>query len=111
MNVEDSTSKTIVDYYSLANLCDSEFSNECLLAAIYIHHFYLTQPNNFSRMIKCNDRWLSEVTMNKLVEIRDKINARFGDNDSGHGHWLEVEFIQKCLGETINPHAKFNNFN
>ena len=100
-----------MDYYSLANLCDSELSNECLLAAIYIHHFYLTQPNNFSRMMKCNDCWLSEVTMNKLVEIRDKINARFGDNDSGRGHWLEAEFIQKCLGETINPHAKFNNFN
>ena len=57
-------------------------------------------------MIKRNDCWLSEVTMNKLVEIRDKINARFGDNDSGCGHWLEVEFIRKCLGETINPHVK-----
>ena len=56
--------------------------------------------------MKCNDRWLSKVTMNKLVEIRDKINARFGDNDSGHGHWLEVEFIRKCLGETINLHVK-----
>ena len=44
--------------------------------------------------------------MNKLVEIRDKINVRFGDNDSGHGHWLEVEFIRKCLGETINLHVK-----
>ena len=56
--------------------------------------------------MKHNDRWLSEVTMNKLVEIRDKINSRFGDNDSGRGHWLEVEFIRKCLRKTINPHVK-----
>ena len=34
-------------------------------------------------------------TMNKLVDIRDKINAQFGDNDIGCGHWLEVEFIQE----------------
>ena len=79
-------SKNMVDYYSLANLWDSKLSNESLLVAVYVHHFYLTQPNNFSRMMKRNNCWLSEVTMNKLIEIRDKINARFGDNDIGHGH-------------------------
>ena len=93
VNVEVSTSKNIVDYYSLANLCDSKLSNECLLVAIYIHHFYLTQPNIFSRMMKRNNHWLLEVTMNKLVEIQDKINVQFGDNGSGRGHWFEVEFI------------------
>ena len=79
-----------MDYYSLANLCDSELSNECLLVAIYVHHIYLTQPNNFSRMMKRNDCWLSEVTMNKLIEIWDKINMRFGNNNIGRGHWLVV---------------------
>ena len=56
--------------------------------------------------MKRNDHWLSEITMSKLIEIRDKINMRFGDNDIGRGHWLEVEFIRRCLMETINPHVK-----
>ena len=37
----------VFDYYNLGKIRDTDLRGECLLVALFAHHIYLTQPNNF----------------------------------------------------------------
>ena len=66
---EINASTKIVDYYSSGNVFNSSLKDECLLIAIYVHHMYLTQPNNFKRIMSRDDGWLSPHIMDKLNDL------------------------------------------
>ena len=95
MNSEVSTvnSTFMVDYFN-----DSELHGECLLIAMYVYYFRLTQHKNFNRTMK-NKFWLRQSVKKKLIKIKQRLDGEFAKNDDGRGHWTEVEFIQKCLLE------------
>ena len=95
VNSEVSTvnSTFMVDYFN-----DSELHGECLLIAMYVYYFCLTQHKNFNRTMK-NKFWLRQSVKKKLIKIKQRLDGEFAKNDDGRGHWTEVEFIQKCLLE------------
>ena len=44
---EITSSDKIVDYYSIRHVFNTILEKECLLIAIFVHHVFLTQSNNF----------------------------------------------------------------
>ena len=62
VNNELSNSEMIIDYFNEECFGGKVLSNECLLVAMYVHYFHLTQSNNFKRTMKDKRR------IGKLVE-------------------------------------------
>ena len=72
MNSEVSTvnSTFMVDYFN--DECfgnDSELHGECVLIAMYVYYFHLTQHKNFNRTMK-NKLWLRKSVKKKLIKIK-----------------------------------------
>ena len=40
------------DYYELGKVQNTVLRGECLLISLYVHHLFITQPKNFSRIMK-----------------------------------------------------------
>ena len=102
---EINASTKIVDYYSSGNVFNSSLKDECLLIAIYVHHMYLTQPNNFKRIMSRDDGWLSPHIMDKLNDLVKCLENEFGQNVNGRGHWDEVALMRKlCACDIDDDH-------
>ena len=76
VNNELNDTMKAIDYYSMANLHNSGLSDECLLVALHVYHVYLVQRNNFNRIMKGKERWLSKFMMNRLINVRNKMNDK-----------------------------------
>ena len=85
VNNEINNSAKIVDYFSQGSLDNGELKHNCLLVAIYAHHIYLTQPNNFNRVMGQNE-WLTNPIKRKLLDIKEDLDKKFGENLNGRGH-------------------------
>ena len=81
------------DYYELGEVQNTVLRGECLLISLYIHHLFITQPKNFSRIMK-KSNWLTGIMIEKLQTISRGVSLRFGDNLKGRGHWEEIEFMR-----------------
>ena len=46
--------------------------------------------------------WLGNVTREKLVNVKSRIDEYFGDNDNGRGHWTEIEMMRKFVCEEFS---------
>ena len=60
-------SNKITDYYELGKIKHTDLRGECLLAAIFAQHVYLTQPKNFKRIMYCEGSWITPKVMSKLI--------------------------------------------
>ena len=96
----------MIDYFHDECFGGTELSNKCLLIALYVYYFHLTQSKNFTRMMKSN-KWLGKLVEKKLVKIKYEIEQEFGKNEDGHGHWNEIKFMMKYFS-TYFP-TKFKN--
>ena len=74
------------DYYELGKVQSTVLRGECLLISLYIHHLFITQPKNVSRIMK-ESNWLTDTMIEKLQTISRGVSSRFGDNLKGRGHW------------------------
>ena len=81
------------DYYELGKVQNTVLRGECLLISLYVHHLFITQPKNFSRIMK-KSNWLTDTMIEKLQTISRGVSSRFGDNLKGRGHWEEIEFMR-----------------
>ena len=76
-----------------------------MLISLYVHHLFITQPKNFSRIMK-KSNWLTDIMIEKLQTISRSVSLRFGDNLKGRGHWEEIEFMRRSFphggGRSIN---------
>ena len=70
------------DYYELGKVQNTVLQGECLLISLYVHHLFITQPNNFSRIMK-KSNWLTDIMIEKLQTISRGVSSRFGDNLKG----------------------------
>ena len=84
------------DYYELGEVQNTVLRGECLLILLYIHHLFITQPKNFSRIMK-KSNWLTDIMIEKLQTISRGVSLRFGDNLKGRGHWEEIEFMRQSF--------------
>ena len=84
------------DYYELGKVQNTILQEECLLISLYVHHLFITQPKNFSRIMK-KSNWLTDTMIEKLQTISRGVSSRFGDNLKGRGHWEEIEFIRQSF--------------
>ena len=84
------------DYYELGKVQNTILQGECLLISLYIHHLFITQPKNFSRIMK-KSNWLTDIMIEKLQRISRDVSLRFGDNLKGRGHWEEIEFMRRSF--------------
>ena len=84
------------DYYELSKVQNTILRGECLLISLYIHHLFITQPKNFSRIMK-KSNWLTDTMIEKLQIISRGVSSRFGDNLKGRGHWEEIEFMRRSF--------------
>ena len=73
--------------------------DECLLVALYVGYLWLTQPNNFNRIMSRGANWLSAQVKWKLVKVKTILGKNEG---GGRGHWNEVAQIQKLLVDEFN---------
>ena len=87
------------DYYELGEVQNTILRGECLLISLYIHHLFITQPKNFSRIMK-KSNWLTDIMIEKLQTISRGVSLRFGDNRKGRSHWEEIEFMRRSF-----PHS------
>ena len=101
VNNELNNTAKIKDYFEDSIFSNTALRDECLLIAVYVHHFYFKQPNNFSRKMKQKD-WLGNVTREKLVNVKSGIDEYFDDNDNGRGHWTEIEMMRKFVCEELS---------
>ena len=62
----------MIDYFHDECFGGTELSNECLLIALYVYYFRLTQSKNFTRMMKSN-KWLGKLVEKRLVKIKYEI--------------------------------------
>ena len=81
------------DYYELGKVQNTILRGECLLISLYVHHLFITQPKNFSRIMK-KSNWLTDIMIEKLQTISRGVSLRFGNNLKGRGHWEEIEFMR-----------------
>ena len=88
------------DYYELGKVQNTILRGECLLILLYIHHLFITQPKDFSRIMK-KSNWLTDTMIEKLQTISRGVSSRFGDNLKGRGHWEEIEFMRR----SFSPHG------
>ena len=84
------------DYYELGKVQNTVSQGECLLISLYVHHLFITQQKNFSRIMK-KLNWLTDTMIEKLQTISRDVSLRFGDNLKGRGHWEEIEFIRRSF--------------
>ena len=70
------------DYYELGKVQNTILRGECLLISLYVHHLFITQPKNFSRIMK-KSNWLTGTMIGKLQTISRDAGSRFGDNLKG----------------------------
>ena len=84
----------MIDYFNDECFKGSELQNECLLIALYIYYFHLTQYKNFMRTMKLN-KWLGKMVEKKLLKTECEVEDEFGKSDHGRGHWNEIEFMMK----------------
>ena len=84
------------DYYELGKAQNTVLWGECLLISLYVHHLFITQPKNFSRIMK-KSNWLTDTMIEKLQTISRGVSSRFGDNLKGRGHWEEIEFMRRSF--------------
>ena len=73
---------------------------ESLLISLYVHHLFITQPKNFSWIMK-KSNWLTDTMIEKLQTISRGVSSRFGNNLKGRGHWEKIEFIRR----SFSPHG------
>ena len=83
----------LCDYYELGKVQNTVLRGECLLISLYVHHLSITQPKNFSRIMK-KSNWLTDTMIEKLQTISRGVSSRFGNNLKGRGHWEEIEFMR-----------------
>ena len=88
------------DYYELGKVQITVLRGECLLISLYVHHLFITQPKNFSRIMK-KFNWLTDTMIEKLQTISRGVSSRFGNNLKGRGHWKEIEFMRR----SFSPHG------
>ena len=88
------------DYYELGKVQNTVLRGECLLTSLYVHHLFITQPKNFSRIMK-KSNWLTDTMIEKLQTISRGVSSRFGDNLKGRGHREEIEFMR----QSFSPHG------
>ena len=81
------------DYYELVKVQNTVLRGECLLISLYVHHLFITQPKNFSRIMK-KSNWLTDIMIEKLQTISRDVSLKFGNNLKGRGHWEEIEFMR-----------------
>ena len=81
------------DCYELGKVQNIILRGECLLISLYVHHLFITQPKNFSRIMK-KSNWLTDIMIEKLQTISRDVSLRFGNNLKGRGHWEEIEFMR-----------------
>ena len=93
------------DYYELGKVQNTVLRGECLLISLYVHHLSITQPKNFSRIMK-KSNWLTDTMIEKLQTISRGVSSRFGDNLKGRGHWEEIHGSQHCLGPSSHSKTK-----
>ena len=84
------------DYYELGKVQNTVLWGDCLLISLYVHHLFITQPKNFSRIMK-KSNWLTDTMIEKLQTISRGVSSRFGDNLTGRGHWEEIEFMRRSF--------------
>ena len=84
------------DYYELGKVQNTVLRGKCLLISLYVHHLFITQPKNFSRIMK-KSNWLTDTMIEKLQIISRGVSSRFGDNLKGRGHWEEIEFMRQSF--------------
>ena len=89
----------VFDYYDLGKIGDTDLREECLLVALFAHHIYLTQPNNFGRLMKRKSGWLSKTMLENLRNVSRCLRDEFGQNEFGRGHWDEITHIRKKFCE------------
>ena len=70
------------DYYELGEVQNTVLRGECLLIWLYVHHLFITQPKNFSRIMK-KSNWLADIMIEKLQTISRGVSLRFGDKLKG----------------------------
>ena len=83
-------------YYELGKVQNIVLQGECLLISLYAHHLFITQPKNFSRIMK-KSNWLTDTMIEKLQTISRGVSLRFGDNLKGQGHCEEIEFMRRSF--------------
>ena len=66
------------DYYELGKVQNTVLRGECLLISLYVHHLFITQPKNFSRIMK-KSNWLTDIMIEKLQTISRGVSLRFGE--------------------------------
>ena len=84
---------------------------------------YVTQPKNFSRIMK-RSNWLTASMFTKLLDILQTVREKFGRNNVNRGHWDEIELIRHlisrgCIAEkgcspklpTLNMRRENSNYN
>ena len=95
VNNEMDNCENVVDY-SDENFGGTLLEDKCLLVSMHVHYTYLTQSNNLKRKMK-EKKWLGKVVRKKLINIKEKLSNKFGENVKGRGHWEEIEFIRLML--------------
>ena len=95
------------DYYELGKVQNTILQGECLLISLYVHHLFITQPKNFSRITK-KSNWLTDKMIEKLQTISRGVSSRFGDNLKGRGHWEEIEFMRQSFSPHGCGHSSIN---
>ena len=91
-----SSSSLLKDYYELADISNTSLCGECLLISLYVHHLYVTQPKNFSRIMKWSN-WLTTSMFTKLLDISQMVREKFGRNNVSRGHWDEIELMRHLI--------------
>ena len=67
------------DYYELGKVQNTVLRGECLLISLYVHHLFITQPKNFSRIMK-KSNWLTDTMIEKLQTISRGVSSRLATN-------------------------------
>ena len=62
------------DYYEFCKVQNTILQGECLLISIYVHHLSMTQPKNFSRIMK-KSNWLTD-TMTESYKQFQEVSAQ-----------------------------------
>ena len=70
-------SSVAVDYFHDECFMNMELSEECLLVAIYVYYFKLTQSKYFNRTMK--KPWLGKSMQNKLTKIKHSLDKNVWD--------------------------------
>ena len=67
------------DYCELGEVQNTVLQGGCLLISLYVHHLFIPQPKNFSRIMK-KSNWLTDIMIEKLQTISRGVSLRSGNN-------------------------------